>query len=86
MNNLLGDLNNLAETKLSLTEPRSTHLCSQRDPEQAPPPAKQQPECQGVGLWMEKIQVKQTVLLLGVRISNKCESETIVMPCRCHSK
>lgn len=79
MHNLLGDLN-FTETKLSLTEPRTAHLCSRRDPRQA---SAANP---GRGIMdVETIQVKQTVLL-GVRISNKCENKTTITFCQCHIK
>lgn len=79
MHNLLGDLN-FMKMKLSLTEPRTAHLCSRRVPRQA---STANP---GSGVTHVKtIRVKQTVLL-GVRINNKCENKTTITLCQCHIK
>lgn len=83
--NLPESPNNLTEIKLSLTEPRTTHQCSKRDRGQASLSTKEQLEHQK---WSYRCgnDTGKADYTASVRISNKCEKQTTIIPCQLPTK
>lgn len=84
--NLFGDLNNFSVIKLSLTEPRSSTCAPKGTPDKPLNLPNSKPSARSGMTDVKTIQVKQTILLVAVRISNKGESKTTTIPCQHHIK